>query len=189
MTAGLKQWMLLAALAAVLAAVVLYQMRGDAPVTPAATVADGTPAAGAPGESGGPVTDVRLDLLRIEPVVFAAPLRDPFRFRQPPAPAPRKVATAPPPPPPPAPAPRRATGPAPVTRPPISSSIRLLGIIEKGDMRVAVLHDGTANPPIHGVEGDIIEGRYRLLRVYPNAIDISYADGNGPSQRIPLPGR
>jgi hypothetical protein len=60
--------------------------------------------------------------------------------------------------------------------------------MEIGSRRIAVLHDGTLNPPMHGVEGDVIQGQYRLVRVLPNAVELAYLDGGSP-QSIPLPGR
>lgn len=187
MSAGRTQGLLLAALLGVLAVIVAYQMRGDAPAGPA-VASGGAAAAQTADGSGGPVTDVRMDLLRREPSAFRAPLRDPFRFYEPPAPRPA-VQRAPEPPPPPLPSVARGRPtPAVQTRPEISSSIRLIGIVERGDMRVAHMQDGTSNPPFTGLEGDVIEGKYRLLRVYPNAIEIAYIDGSGRMQ-IPLTGR
>jgi hypothetical protein len=177
-----RQSLLLAVLVAVLAAVVVYQMRGPEPA--AAPLSSSNPAAGAQdgGAARGEVTDVRLELLTTDASAFRAPRRDPFQFRTntpPPvverAPVAPPVNRTPPPPPPPA-------------RPPISASIRLLGIYDVSGRRVAVLHDGTKNPPIHGVQGDVIEGRYRLLRVDQSAVELAYLDGGSP-QRIPLPGQ
>jgi len=31
----------------------------------------------------------------------------------------------------------------------------------------------------HAVEGDVIEGQYRLLRVGPDSADLAYLDGRG----------
>ena len=41
---------------------------------------------------------------------------------------------------------------------------------------------------MHGKEGDIIEGRYRVLRVGTDSIDLVYADGRG-RQTIRLSGQ
>jgi hypothetical protein len=40
----------------------------------------------------------------------------------------------------------------------------------------------------YGAEGDVVEGRYRVLRVTADAVDIAYVDGRGRTS-IPLSGR
>ena len=39
----------------------------------------------------------------------------------------------------------------------------------------------------YGAEGDVIEGRYRLLRVGNDSVDMAYVDGRG-RKTIPLTG-
>jgi hypothetical protein len=182
MTKTAKQSLLLAVLLVVLAVVIVRQMRTPAPAvgTPAASNPAAVDRSSSTGEPG--VTDVQIERLTAARTTYRAPQRDPFRFRPPPPPP---VVQAPPPPPPPIGPP---VPPGPPPREPISSRIRLLGIYEIGSRRIAVLHDGTANPPMHGVEGDVIQGQYRLLRVLPNSVELSYLDGGSP-QPIPLPGR
>jgi len=51
----------------------------------------------------------------------------------------------------------------------------------------ALLSDGRGNA-FYGKEGDIIEGRYRLLRVGPDSADLSFTDGRG-RQTIRLSGQ
>ena len=53
--------------------------------------------------------------------------------------------------------------------------------------RVAVLNDGRGNV-FNSREGDIIEGRYRLLRVGNDSVDLIYVDGKG-RQTIRLSGQ
>jgi hypothetical protein len=101
--------------------------------------------------------------------------RNPFRFRpkapppqpRPATPAPsRPVVTAPPQPsgpPPPPPIPLRYVG--------------LLGSPSQPD-RMAVLSDARGTP-FYAKEGDIIEGRYRVLRIAADSVDLAYADGRG----------
>ena len=43
---------------------------------------------------------------------------------------------------------------------------------------MAVLSDSRGNP-FYGKEGDIIEGRYRVLRIASDSVDVAYADGRG----------
>jgi len=66
------------------------------------------------------------------------------------------------------------TGPPPP--PPIP--LRLIGVIELST-RIAVLSDGRGDPPFYGKDGDIIDGRYRVLRIGPDSADLSYTDGRG----------
>jgi hypothetical protein len=106
--------------------------------------------------------------------------RNLFRFKPRPAPpppvAPPVVAAPPPGPPPPPPAPRL---------PPIT--YRFIGIVEAPDRaeRLAVLTDGQNR--FYGREGQLIEGRYRILRIGPDSIEMAYADGRG-RQTIRLTG-
>lgn len=135
------------------------------------------------GGGGTDVADVRLELLQAQGEPYTAPKRDPFRFRQQAAPAVTQTLKpavdltpkpfVPPPPPPP---------------PPIGSKLRVLGIlVGQSGLRVASLSDGTAAPPILAVQGDVVLGLYRVLRVDVDAVEMAYADGTGARARIPLP--
>jgi hypothetical protein len=44
--------------------------------------------------------------------------------------------------------------------------------------RVAILSDGRGNV-LTGREGDIIEGRYRLLKIGADSVEMTYTDGRG----------
>jgi hypothetical protein len=158
--------------------------------------APGTSARGAAPASGGrdgktgqgdAVADIRLELLQRERGELQPPDRNPFRFerrasaaaaasaqsqvarRAAPAPV---VPTEPLPPPPPPPIP-----------------LRFIGFLQPRDAagRVAVLSDGRGNV-FNGKEGDVIEGRYRLLRVGNDSADLIYLDGRG-RQTIRLSGQ
>jgi hypothetical protein len=163
----------------VLLAILVYAQfgRGDAakPGTPAGTGAQpSNQAAGTGNRSNVPVTDVRLDALKHDEDDLAEPERNPFRF-QPKAPPPqssgpavRPSQTVAPPP--------AATGPPPP--PPIPLKyVGLYGTPTQPD-RVAILADARGNP-FYGREGDIIEGRYRVLRITADSVDVAYADGRG----------
>lgn len=76
---------------------------------------------------------------------------------------------APPPPPPP---------PPPIT-------LRLVGIVQGSGTPVAALTDG--KDVFYGREGDVIEGRYRIVKINVESIDISYLDGRG-QRRLSLSG-
>jgi hypothetical protein len=110
--------------------------------------------------------------------------RDPFRFESAPA-APRASQPAPQPGMPGAPQPGMPVAPqAPPGPPPIQ--LRFIGIAKQGQGRLyAVLRDERG--VYYGAAGDVVEGRYRILRVSADAVEVSYADGSG-RMSIPLSG-
>ena len=116
--------------------------------------------------------DVRLEALDAERPKPGPAERDLFRFKpKPPPPPPKPVAlpvappgpTGPPPPPPPPPIPYKFIG-------------KLEGPGQTG--RIAVLSDGRGTP-LYGREGDIIEGRFRILRIGTESIEMEHIDGRG----------
>lgn len=162
-----RQLALLALLVVVLIGAVQWQRSGTATV-------QGTAPAARPraANARGPATqvaDLRLDRLKEGDDSVVAPTRNPFRF-QPKAPPPR-VEVARPAPPPPVP-----TGPPPP--PPIP--LKFIGLLDAPARigRVAILSD-TRGDVFYGKEGDIIDGRYQLLRIGPDSADLAYADGRG----------
>ena|SRR5438128_303016 len=103
-----------------------------------------------------------------------------------------------PPPPPPGPRPTQPTGPPvapPVTGPPPPPpvppiALKFLGTIEKpgkDGLKIAMLSDGRG-APFYGKEGEVVEGRYRILKIGVESIEIAYADGRG-RQTIRLTGQ
>ena len=137
---------------------------------------------GAPAQQA-PVVDLKLELLSGARPELREPERDPFRFRPKPAPEPpRKVVE---PQPPAQSAPAAPTGPPPP--PPIQ--LRFIGLVDAPTqaVRVAIVSDGRGNV-FYGREGDTIEGRYKILRVGPDVIDLAYLDGRG-RQTIRLTGQ
>lgn len=117
--------------------------------------------------------DVRLEALDQDRATPAPAQRNLFRFR------PRVAPTA-------APAPARAGGPAVPTRPPAPAvptvppiSLKFIGVVEATEksQTYAVLRDDRG--VYHGREGDIIEGRYRIIRIGAESIELSYVDGQG----------
>lgn len=145
----------------------------DAPLPAAARGAKATAAAGrSPSETSDP--DVHLDALAVDRPPVRAAQRNLFRYKPPPPPPrpapPPQIVAAPPPVP---------TGPPPPPPvPPIT--LKFIGIVgtDKGQ-RLAVLSDGRGGMPFSGKEGDIIEGRYRLLRIGTESIEMAYLDGRG----------
>jgi hypothetical protein len=130
------------------------------------------------------VGDVRLESLEQRDTSWSAPDRDVFRFENrredATAPVARPVTPEPVNPGPTAPA-------LPAPPPPIP--LRYIGYLDQagGVPRVAVLSDGKGNV-FNGREGDIIEGRYRVLRVGTDSADLIYVDGRG-RQTIRLSGQ
>ena len=140
------------------------------------------PAAARAAQGGGPVADVRLDLLTASGGDTPTVSRNPFRFQQRAVPVVRR-ATAPPRPE--FTAPPVPNGPPPP--PPIT--LRFIGLIEAPPRtgRVALLSDGRGGL-MYGREGDTVDGRYRMLRVGLDSIEMAYLDGRG-RQTIRLSGQ
>jgi hypothetical protein len=132
---------------------------------------------------GNPVGDLKLESLEQRDGAWSAPERDVFRFQSrrdasaPVAPRPEKIEPFPAP-----------TGPA-LPPPPPPIPLRYIGYLDQagGIPRVAILSDGKGNV-FNGKEGDIIEGRYRVLRVGTDSADLIYVDGRG-RQTIRLSGQ
>jgi hypothetical protein len=179
-----RNQLVLAVLAIVLAAVAYQQWSRTTIEAPAASndvrgtprIAAGKPAMAAP--------DVHLKALEDERPKPGGVERNLFRFKSKPAPPQPAsvgrtplVATAPAgPPPPPA-------------VPPIA--LKFITYIERrdrGSEKIALLSDGRGGPSIWGKEGDVIEGRYKIVRIGNESIEISYLDGRG-RQTIRLTGQ
>lgn len=145
--------------------VVLLMVLGDDGDGPAAVLqprADDL----ATAPSDAPVVDVKLEALQRDRPEIGAAQRNLFRFQLPPAP---------PSPPPPS--------------PPPSIPIKYIGVVGPQDRegQVVFFSDGQGHV-LFGKEGDIIEGRYRVLKVSPDAAELAYLDGRG-SQTIRLSGQ
>jgi hypothetical protein len=181
------QQLLLGALVVALVAI-LYKVWPSTPSAAPAPASNRQAASGAPrtqpeqqqsSESSG----VRLEALDHERPKPAAEDRDLFRFKP----------KAPPPPPavppvqPPTPAAPVTGPPPPPPVPPIT--LKFIGTIEKAGQgqKIAMLSDGRG-APFYGKEGEVVEGRYRILRIGVESIEIAYADGRG-RQTIRLTGQ
>jgi len=176
----------LAALVLGLAAVVIYEWprAGESPGAPAAR-RTGTRVNARRGE-GAPVTavpPVRLDALAAA------------RNQPPPGPGGRNLfqfqPKLPPPPPPGAPGAPGAHPAVPgvpaVLPPPPPILVKFIGIVQTPDQKLAVLSDVSTHDVFYGREGDIIDGRYRILRIGVESIEMAYVDGRG-RQTIRLTG-
>ena len=181
----------LAALVVVLTAAVAWQLWPSAPV-PAASAAPPRPAvAGGAKPATTPVDpaglDVRLGQLQASRHEPGEGGRDPFRFQPKPPPPP------PPPPPPTRPGPGAGQDPSavdpsqpPPPPPPPPITLKFIGVVTReAKTKIAVLSDGRF--VFHGREGDIIEGRYRVVRIGEESVQLEYADGRG-RQTIRLSG-
>jgi hypothetical protein len=132
---------------------------------------------------GNPVGDIRLESLESRDEASAIPTRDVFQFQSNRAEAPEVVENRPS-------APVDSAPPAPVGPPPPPPiPLRYIGYLDQPGQvpRVAVLSDGRGNV-FNGKEGDIIEGRYRVLRIGTDSADLIYVDGRG-RQTIRLSGQ
>jgi len=129
---------------------------------------------------------VRLVALEAPRAKPSGSTRNPFRFQARStsgagAPAPGTTPVFAPVPAPPA----EAAGPPPP--PPIP--LKFIGLVETADgLKLAVLSQGEGRAPMHGSEGDIIDGRYRILRIGTESIELAYLDGRG-RQTIRLSGQ
>ena len=180
MTADQRKWLLIGGGVLVAAVIVYMVMSPAAPAAEPTTAANqARPTRSAPAkhenttEPAGPMKPVRLEALNINRDEPGEAARNPFRFKPrvvapPPRPVnPNPVPVAPPPP---------ATPPGPPPPPPIP--LKFIGLVEKGDgFKVAVLTDGKTT--MFGREGDIIDGRYKIVKIGVESIELTHADGRG----------
>lgn len=177
-----RRQLLLGALALVLAAAAIYWL-WPSPSGPGAATSNPRAAAGAGRQAGGggPVLDVHLDALNAARPTPAETERNLFRFKPkaPPAPPPTTRPVNPQPAPPPT-GPAGTTGLAPI-------ALKFFGVVAPpGKPKIAALSDGQGHT-FYGREGDIIEGRYRIIRIGEESIEMAYPDGRG-RQTIRLTG-
>ena len=193
MTADQRKWLLIGA-GVLVAAVIVYGVMSTG--TPAAAPSNTSAQARAPRstprstpgkhtnetEAAGPVKPVRLEALKSNREEPGEAARNPFRFKpRVVAPPPRPVNPNPAPVAPPGP----VTPPGPPPPPPIP--LKFIGLVEKADgFKVAVLTDGKNT--MFGREGDIIDGRYKIVKIGVESIELTHADGRG-RQTVRLTGQ
>jgi len=132
--------------------------------------------------------DVHLEALEADRPKPGPTERNLFRFREKPPPPPPPSAGRSAPPELVAPVtPPESTGP-PQPSPPPPINLKFIGIFGQaaGKPKIAILSDGSG-PPLYGKEGDIVAGRYRILKIGEESIEMAYADGRG-RQTIRLTG-
>ncbi len=125
---------------------------------------------------------VRLEDLKARRPDWGEVDRNPFAF---------EPKAAPPPPPDTAAAQRPAEPEAPAAPPPPPPPppipLKFIGIVEgRGVGKVAAFSDCVRT--FHGREGDLVDGRYRLLKIGVESVTMTYADGRGGPQTIRLSG-
>ena len=184
-----RPWLLVLLGLAVVALIASKMFSGD-PARPAvptttaglATTESPAPQPPVPQRNGTKVDPSELDV-KIEALQKPAPAagdseRNPFRFKP-----------APPPPPPPVPKPIATTPAVPVDTgppPPPPITIKFIGVIETAGGKVGAFTDCRATFP--GREGEVIEGRYRVVRIGIESAIVEYRDGRGRTT-LPLNGQ
>ena len=176
-----RQLVVLGGLLVLLVAVLVYNLNGSEPAANGST-ASNPQRNRAPGQAQ--LTPAEELDIRLESLTEAKPepqdaSRNPFRFRPPPAP-----------PPPPS-SPQAALPPVsvepqgPPPLPPIA--LKFIGLVESARAgKIAALSDG--KNVFYGKEGDLIEGRYKIVRIGAESIVMEYHDGQG-RQTIRLSGQ
>ena len=167
-----RQVFVLAAVLALLAVVVAYEWRDIgrvvAPVR-ARQARQGSSRATTARDQAASVPDVKLAALRALSAVTLPPeRRNPFADQPPPPPAPARTIVQP-------------TGPPPL--PPIP--LKLVAIVQGAGRPIAALSDG--RDVFYGREGEVVEGRYKIVKINVESVDISYVDGRG-QRRLGLTG-
>lgn len=163
---------MMAVVAAVVVGFAIYRIRTFGADTTSASTA--RPVAGqAATPLNTPIAGVQVEALKdARPEPVDSP-RNPFRFTPKPAPSTSRPPVMPAPPPPPV----TMTGPVEEQLPRIP--LKYIGALE-GDRlgRVAILSDGRG-APFYGREGEIVGGRYRIMRIGVESVELAYLDGRG----------
>jgi hypothetical protein len=132
------------------------------------------PAAKNTAAPAGPVS-VKLDRLASKGDEPGSAERNPFRYKPKPAPPPPPRPVAPPVTDAPRITPPVPTGPP----PPAPIPLKLIGVLTRENgVKWAVLSDGKS-APMYGKDGDIIDGRYAIVKIGTESIEMTYADGRG----------
>ena len=176
-----RPWLLVLLGIAVVALVASRMLSSGAAVPSVST----TPAPAGPASAQGTgkldpsELDVKLEALNRPAPAGEASERNPFRFKPPPPP--------PPPPPPkvvPTTPPAQQVPQGPPPPPPIT--IKFIGVVETARGKVGAFTDCRATFP--GREGEIIEGRYRIVSIGIESAVVEYRDGRGRTT-LPLNGQ
>ena len=153
------------------------------PASPAPSASASPPVRGRAARAGDQAADVKP----IDPVKLGAlkegrdepgqASRNPFRFQPKVAPPPPRPVTPPPTAPVNVSAPRPMVPSGPPPPPPIP--LKFLGVVTKENgEKWAVLTDGKS-AQFHGKDGAEIDGRYRIVKIGEESIEMTYLDGRG----------
>ena len=179
-----QPWLLI--LLGLLGLVLLWSMFSGDTVSPAVRTTAPPAQTAKPGEQVQPTDlDVRIESLNGAPAPLDDGGRNPFRFqpRAQAAPPPsagfnpgsdRPVSSVPPPPP---------VDPGP---PAIGTLIKFIGIVDTGQEKIGAFSD--CKNTFSGREGQVMEGRYRLVSMGVESAVVEYVDGKGRT-RLPLNGQ
>lgn len=180
----------LAIVAVALIATAAWNVRSTNSPAPSAEMARTAPTSQAipPARDQNAVTAIDLQALDAERPEPEGTSRNPFRFKSR-APADRPSGSPAPPPPM---VPQTTSGPmGSIEPPPLPRiSLKFIGLVDARQDpkvgRVAILSD--TRGVYYGRENETIEGRYRILKIGVESIDLAYLDGRG-RQTIRLTGQ
>lgn len=180
MTVRARQQLLALGALAVVIGLIAFLRSDNAPAERAGQPSNQTGRGGSEARVEVPVVDLRLERLSAAREALAEPERNPFRFRPAPPPPPRAEAS-------PAPRPEALTPPPAGPPPPPPIPLKFFGVYVAQGTRIASFADARGNI-VHGKEGDIIEGRYRIVRIGADAAELEHLSGRG-RQTIRLTGQ
>jgi len=174
MFADRRRW-LIGGGVAVLLALAIWMQSGAAPDSPATAPARARTARAAADEAATqPVPPLKLESLKALRGEPSGTERNPFRFQPKVAPPPQPVA-----------APVVEMSPAPVLPPvptgpppPPPIALKFIALVERANgVKWAVLSDGKVT--MYGRDGDSIDGRYRIVKIGAESVEVTHLDGRG----------
>ena len=175
-----RRELVLASILLVVLAIAAWTMRAAGRPSSSNAPAGAAPAGNAQAATKGPASGVNLEALEADRPEPEEETRNPFRFKSAPAvprvPIPTQSASQQPSQ---QQSPLVETGP-PQPPPPPRILLKYIGDVadpRKPGAKIAVLSDG--RNVYQGREGDIVEGRYRILRIGVESVDLAYLDGRG----------
>jgi hypothetical protein len=176
--AGRPRRSLLILLAVAVIGLVVYQLWPSATTAISPSNRARTARQAQPGSVDPSALHVQLSALDQPPPEPAEGNRNPFRFQPKAAPVARETIR-------PAPQlPQSAEPLQPAGPPPIA--LKFFGVFETRGGKIATLSDG--RDVFYGKEGEIIDGRYRIVKIGVESIVMEYANGTG-RRTIPLRGQ
>jgi hypothetical protein len=120
------------------------------------------------------IKPLRLEVLTAARGEPSGEERNPFRFQARVVPPPRQAAPPPAPTGEARPAPPGPTGPPPA--PPIA--LKFIALVERANgVKWAVMSDGKVT--MYGKDGDTIDGRYRIVKIGDESVEVTHLDGRG----------